>query len=91
MNKNALKIELIQKVIACNDATLLKQIEDLLRDVKVEVNEPGEGYEVKNHKNLLSKEQLEELERRRKAYKSGAEKAIPWEEAKREIERKYGF
>ncbi|MBZ9730419.1 addiction module protein [Salegentibacter sp. JZCK2] len=89
MDINALKIQLMQKIIACNDDVLLKQIGELLQGV--EVKEPEKDYEVESHKNLLSKEQLEELDRRLEAYKSGTEKAIPWEEAKREIEKKYGF
>ncbi|MBZ9630934.1 addiction module protein [Salegentibacter sp. LM13S] len=55
------------------------------------VKEPEEDYEVEKHKNWLSKEQLEEPDRRLKVYESGTEKAIPWEEAKRGIEKKYGF
>ncbi|PKD21751.1 hypothetical protein APR41_01855 [Salegentibacter salinarum] len=86
MDINALKIELIQKIIACKEIALLKQIEEFL--LEVNVKEPGEDYEVESLKNLLSKEQLEELDRRLEAYKNGTSEAIPWEEAKREIEKK---
>jgi len=89
MDINALKIELIQKIIACNDIALLKHIEELL--LEVNVKEPREDYEVGNHESLLSKDQLKELDRRLEAHKNGRSKAIPWEEAKREIEKKYGF
>ncbi len=91
MNKNALKITLIQKIIDCNDETLLRKVELLLQELKVSAMEPDEAYEVDGQKSLLSNEQLEEIEKRWKAYKSGEEKAIPWEEVRKEIEEKYGF
>jgi len=91
MDKNALKIELIQRIIACDDEVLLREIELLLQEAKVLAQEPDEAYEVDGQKSLLSNEQLEEIERRWKAYKSGEEKAIPWEDARKEIEREYGF
>ena len=91
MDKNALKIELIQKIIACDDEVLLREIELLLQEAKVSAHEPDKAYEVYGQKSLLSNEQLEEIERRWKAYKSGEEKAIPWEDARKEIEREYGF
>ncbi|MBO2543751.1 addiction module protein [Salegentibacter sp. BDJ18] len=89
MDKEALKIELIQKIIACNDFALLKQVEELLQGVNA--HEPGEDYKVESLQNLLSKEQLEELDRRLEAHKNGTSKALPWEEARGEIEKKYGF
>jgi len=89
MEKNALKIELLQKIIACEDEDLLKQIEELL--LEVNAKEPGEDYEVENRKSLLSKEQLEEIKRRSEALKTGKEKAIPWEEVRKDLEKKYGF
>lgn len=91
MDKNALKIELMQKIIACDDEDLLKEMEIFLQEVKVSVHEPNEAYKVDGQKSLLSNEQLEEIERRWKAYKSGEEKAIPWEDARKEIQDKYGF
>lgn len=91
MDKNALKIGLIQKIIACDDEDLLMKIESLLKNVKPEASEPGESYKVEGRKSQLSNEQLEEIERRWKAYKSGEEKTIPWEDARKEIEREYGF
>jgi len=89
MDKNALKIELMKKIIACDDEDLLKEMEIFLQEVNA--SEPGESYEVEGRKSLLSNEQLEEIERRWKAYKSGEEKAIPWEDARKEIQDKYGF
>ena len=91
MDANALKIELMQKIIACDDEDLLMEIEGLLKNVKPGASEPGESYKVEGRKSQLSKEQLEEIEKRWKAYKSGEEKAIPWQDARKEIEREYGF
>ncbi|SKB52715.1 putative addiction module component, TIGR02574 family [Salegentibacter holothuriorum] len=81
----------MQKIIACDDEDLLKEMEIFLQEVKVSVHEPNEAYKVDGQKSLLSNEQLEEIERRWKAYKSGEEKAIPWEDARKEIQDKYGF
>lgn len=91
MDINALKIELLKKIIACKDKAVLKKIEALLKEKTAKAGEPEENYDVENHGNLLSKEQLEELDRRWKAYKNGTEKAMPWEDVKKEIESKYGF
>ncbi len=91
MDMSALKIELLQKIIACDDKALLGKIEDSLKEVKPEAQEPAEDYGIESQKSLLSKEQLEEIERRWTAYKRGEEKAIPWEEARKDIEKKYGF
>lgn len=91
MDANALKIELIQKIIACDEKDLLIKIEGLLKNVKPEASEPKESYKVEGRNSQLSNEQLEEIERRWKAYRSGEEKAIPWEDARKEIEREYGF
>ncbi|UBZ08222.1 addiction module protein [Salegentibacter mishustinae] len=91
MDANALKIELIQKIIACDDEDLLMKIEGLLKNIKPGASEAGESYEVEGRKSQLTNEQLEEIERRWKAYKSGEEKAIPWEDVRKEIQNKYGF
>ncbi|HKL35830.1 MAG TPA: addiction module protein [Salegentibacter sp.] len=79
----------MQKIIACNDPDLLKLIGELLQEMKA--NEPGEDYQLESYKSLLSNQQLEELERRSEAYKTGKEKAISWEDARKDIESKYGF
>jgi putative addiction module component (TIGR02574 family) len=91
MDANALKIELMKKIIACDDEDLLMKIEGLLKNIKPGASEPGESYEVEGRKSQLTNEQLEEIERRWKAYKSGEEKAIPWEDVRKEIQNKYGF
>jgi hypothetical protein len=71
MDKNALKLELIQKIIACDDEALLKKLEVLLQNVKHEVNEPGEAYKVEGQNSLVSKEQLKEIEKRNQVYLEG--------------------
>ncbi len=91
MDINALKIELIQKIIDCNDHALLEQMEKLLHGVEVEANDPGENYEVESHKNLLSKEQLEEIEKRNKAYLEGNLETESLETFNKKMFEKYGI
>jgi len=90
MDKNALKIELIQKIIACDDEDLLVKIEVLLKDLKLGASEPGESYKVESQKSLLSKEQLEEIERRNKAYLEGSLETESLETFNKKMFKKYG-
>lgn len=91
MDINALKIELMQKIIACNDDNLLAEIEVLLKEVKLETNEPGESYKVEKSKDIVPENIYAELDEDFKAYKRGELKAEPWEKVERELRQKYGF
>ncbi|WP_037318522.1 hypothetical protein [Salegentibacter sp. Hel_I_6] len=90
MDKNALKIEIIQKIIACDDEDLLGEIEILFKNLKLGASEPGESYKVEGQKSLLSKEQLEEIERRNKAYLEGSLETESLETFNKIIFEKYG-
>ena len=91
MEKNALKLELIQRIIACNDEVLLRKIEVLLENVKYEVNEPGKDYEVKSSEFIVPDEVYAKLDSDFEAYKKGELKAESWQKVEREFKAKYGF
>ena len=90
MDKNALKIQLIQKIIACDDEDLLSKIEGLLKNVKHGASEPGERYEVEGRKSQLSKGQLKEIDKRNKAYLEGNLETESLETFNKKIFEKYG-
>lgn len=90
MDKNALKIELIQKIIACDDEDLLMKMEALLKNVKPGASEPGENYEVESRSSQLSKEQLKEIDERNKAYLEGNLETESLETFNKKIFEKYG-
>lgn len=90
MDKNALKIELMQKIIACDDEDLLKKIELLLQEAKVSAHEPDEAYEVDGQKSLLSNEQLKEIDKRNNAYLEGNLETESLETFNKKIFEKYG-
>ena len=79
MKKDAWKLELIQRIIACNDKVLLRKIEVLLENVKYEINEPGEDYEVESSEFIVPDEVYAELDSDFEAYKKGELKAESWE------------
>lgn len=90
MDANALKIELMQKIIACDDEDLLSKIEGLLKNVKPGASEPGESYEVEGRKSQLSKGQLKEIDERNKAYLKGDLETESLETFNKKIFEKYG-
>ncbi len=91
MNKNALKKELIQKIINCKDQKLLLQIAFLVKEIPNKVGEPAENYKAKSLKYSLSKEQLEEIARRNEEYNSGELKTESLETFNKKMFEKYGF
>ncbi|WP_289021872.1 hypothetical protein [uncultured Salegentibacter sp.] len=90
MDKNALKIELIQKIIACDDEDLLLKMVALLKNVKPGASEPGGNYEVESRSSQLSKEQLKEIDERNKAYLKGNLETESLETFSKKIFEKYG-
>ncbi|HET7360632.1 MAG TPA: addiction module protein [Salinimicrobium sp.] len=95
MEMNGLKIELLQKVIACDDMEILKKIEQILNqdsfDVS-EVEETKEEYETAVNSSLnISEEQKKELDKRYQDYLDGKGNLYDWEYVKANIQKKYGF
>lgn len=91
MDVDRLKIELLQKIIACKDEAVLKKIEALLHEQQTEALEPGESYSLEKESTLLSKEQLEEIERRSREYSNGELETESLETFNQKIFEKYGF
>jgi hypothetical protein len=85
MTLTALKLELIQKIIACDDLDLLTNIKAILTNANpLEVNEPGSIYE-KTEKVLVFNEwQEEKINRALQQYENG--ECISDEEAQKEIQ-----
>ncbi|SHF68911.1 hypothetical protein SAMN05444483_10257 [Salegentibacter echinorum] len=90
MDVDGLKIELLKKIIACKDEAVLKKIEALLEEKQIEAREPGESYNFEKE-SALSKEQLEEIEKRSREYANGELKTESLETFNQKIFEKYGF
>lgn len=104
MDLDQLKIELIQKIIFCEDENLLRKIDQLLDEYSSEVNEEEEKYfseeKISAH-NLdvqeemdslsISAEQEEELAERYERYLRDGGKSFSWEEAREFIREENGF
>jgi len=91
MDINELKISLLKKIIACEDEAVLGKIEILLQEVQVDAEEPGKDYKLEKFNSVLSKEQLEEIETRNKAYKAGSLETESLETFNQKMFEKYGF
>ncbi|APS38263.1 MULTISPECIES: hypothetical protein [Salegentibacter] len=89
MDTNALKIELIQKIIACNDIALLKQVEELLQ--RVNALEPGEEYELTTTNSVVPDRIYEQLEKDFIAYQNEEIQSEKWEKVEHELKEKYGL
>jgi len=89
MDKEALKIELIQKIIACNDIALLKQVEELLQGVNA--HEPGEEYELTTTNSVVPDRIYEQLEKDFIAYQNKEIQSEEWEKVEHELKEKYGL
>ncbi len=85
-----LKLKLIEMVLEIEDEAFLNSLLEVIENSeKNSLTEPDETYPTQSVE--LSPAQLEELDRRSKAYESGEERTIPWDEVKKEIEEKNGF
>ena len=66
-----LKLELIEKILQVNEDMVLYEIKSVL--------------EHSENESLISDEQFEELERRRKSYLSGKSKTHNWDDVRKEL------
>lgn len=95
-----MKIELLQKIITCEDGDILRRVESVLHSPASEVSEAGEDYfsskieksealpgsNMKTGENFdISAEQEEELMRRVADHANGQGKTFSWEEIKKNI------
>ena len=88
MEKDKLKLEILEKIIACDDAAVLKRVEEIFLEFS-KVNEGGEKYLTKV--DPVPASHYQKLEVEFENYKSGDSKGMSWEELKKEIKSKYGF
>ncbi|MDT0685441.1 hypothetical protein [Autumnicola psychrophila] len=91
MNKDKLKIELLQKVIACNDEKLLKEVDNLLKSFPSQVNEDTQPYSKEAGVSFLSENQKETLKKRYESYLSHESETKEWSDVKAEIMKRHGF
>lgn len=91
MDKNKLKIELLQKIISCDDGEVLRKLENILDSPASEVAEAGEGYSTENYTDPVPDWFYEKLQKDSEKYESGELKTKSWEQVKEEIRRKHGF
>ena len=71
MSTESLKLQLIERLLRTEDESLLKQVAQLFRSSKDEIDEDG-----------LSDEHFSIVKEREAAYKRGEGKSYTWEEAK---------
>lgn len=95
MEKDKLKLSLLEKIIACEDAATLKKVEEIL-DEASEVNEGGEEYNSGEKITLsedlsISSEQEEELMKRYEDYLQNKGKSYSWEEVKQSLRDSHGI
>ncbi|MDT0642098.1 addiction module protein [Zunongwangia sp. F363] len=91
MNINQLKIELLQKIIDCNNTELLMEIQSSFSSFYPEVNEGPQPYSKDPNISALSENQQKELENRYQSFLKGETKTEDWEKVKAEISKKHGF
>ena len=88
MEKQRLRKELIQKISECEDAAVLKRVEEILIGFS-EVREGSENYT--KEVDPVPANYYEKLEEDFQKYKKGEIKGISWEEFREEIRSKHGF
>lgn len=95
MEKDKLKLELLERIINCDDAVVLKKVEEILNDVS-EVREGGERYKIagdtfSSEELNISPELEEELMRRYEDHLQNKGKSYSWEEVKKNLRDSYGL
>lgn len=88
MEPNDLKIELIQKIIACADVEVLRAVEATLNEDFFEVNDEGESYFTEAKENLVPDWYYDTLKEDYEKYKRGELKTSSWEEVKEKLRKK---
>lgn len=90
MENDKLKLELIKKIIECDDAAVLKRVEEILLTQPSKASEAGEDYISEKRVAIsgelnISPEQEEELMMRYSEYLEGKDEALSWEEVKQNL------
>ena len=86
MKIDALKLELIQKIIDCNDVEILNKIDEILSRPNItNVNEPSTVYSKEEKVYVFNEWQQKRIDKALEQYKNG--ECISDEEADREIQK----
>ena len=88
MEMNSLKIKILEAIINCNDASILKKVEEILMEDS-EVGEPGENY-IKEA-DPVPESHYRQLEEEFEQYKRGEIKEVSWKDFRKEIKKNHGF
>lgn len=88
MDVDGLKIELLQKIIACKDEAVLREIEALLQEQQTEALESGEGHMLKSSETAVPEYVYAELEEELKAIEEGNIETQSWDKVNRELRDK---
>lgn len=91
MEKDALKLKFLKKIMDCDNEQVLEKISVLLKDFSANLMEPDQDYELKNLKDLLSKEQIEEINKRYRLYLEGNLETESLETFNKKMFEKYGL
>ena len=90
MEKDKLKIALIQKVISCEDIELLQDVRAILEKNSSEVREESEKYITENI-DAIPDLYYEELKEDYESYRRGELTTSSWGEVKENIYKRHGF
>lgn len=92
MEKDKLKLELLERIIACDDEVTLEKVKGVL----LGVSETGEEYGLSQRAVMsdsfnISSEQEVELMRRYEDHLQNKGKSFTWEEVRKNLKDSYGF
>ena len=88
MEKDKLKLQLLEMIINCDDAAVLKRVEEIFLEFS-KVNEGGENY--LKEVDPVPASHYQKLEEEFENYKQGDLSGVSWEELRKGIKSKYGF
>lgn len=92
MEKDRLKLELLEKIISCDDAATLRKVEEILGGVSEAGEDYGLGEKTAFSEDFnISPEQEEELMRRYQDHLQNNGKSYTWEEVRKNLKDSYGI
>lgn len=92
MEMDRLKIELLQKIIDCNDADVLLRLKEFLAEINPQVKEEaGEYVPATSNPTKIPDSYYRKLEEDYEKFKKGELKASSWEEVRAKVIKKHGL
>lgn len=85
MDLNQMKIELLQRIISCEDENMLREIKQILDENSSEVREEGDKYSVEVG-NVIPDGYYQSLEADYEKYKRGELSTSSWDEVKKKLQ-----